>query len=245
MVAFRPLTIVFGCDRLGNLFHALSPSWAWAIAPAFAQAPANGNTPPATLTPAQMQQMQEMQAKMEAYQEAAQRMEAHIHLGRDKLLHLDVKSGEEIGVDPEIFAQLKGALEHTNDLLIERQISIGEVAFSNNRNIFGREVALQRVDGNAIEGFSTPGLSCAGWTGILPTWWGMRIYLNECDTQSLLNALVWGSSAVVVIGGIDLTGLIGGMYYGIINQVDQNGGHRGIYIDLALRQYRQIWIGHQ
>ena len=86
------------------------------VAPAFASAPANGNTPPATLTPAQMQQMQEMQAKMEAYQEAAQRMETHIHLGRDKLLHLDVKSGDEIGVDPEIFAQLKAALDHTNDL---------------------------------------------------------------------------------------------------------------------------------
>jgi len=118
------------------------------VAPAFAQAPAGGNTPPTALTSAQMQQIQQMQAQMELYQDAIQQMEAHIYLGRDKLLHPNVKSGDEIGVDPEIFAQLKAALDHTNDLLLERQINIG-----------GR---------SATTGTSSAGkLRCNGWIAVL------------------------------------------------------------------------------
>ncbi len=215
------------------------------IAPAFAQAPANGNTPPTTLSPAQMQQMQEMQAKIEAYQEAAQRMETHIHLGRDKLLHLDVKSGEEIGVDPGIFAQLKAALEHTDDLLLERQISIGEVAFSNNRNIFGREVALQRVDGNSIEGFGTPGLNCAGWTGVRWYWGGPEFYINECWTQGWITLLEGGyrieavaTTVAKALGKISWQAAAwGGVAYSVTNlgawgidKVDAWGGRKGIRI---------------
>jgi len=221
------------------------------VAPTFAQAPAGGNTPPTALTPAQTQQIQQMQAQMEMYQDAIQQMEAHIYLGRDKLLHLNVKSGDEIGIDPEIFAQLKAALDHTNDLLLERQINIGEVAFSNNRNIFGREVALQRVDSRAIEGFSSPGLSCAGRTTVRWHWYGPRWYLDECKTQALIGGIAMGAGAAAIASflGVNIPAdVIAGVLTfvgGWVVVVDGWGGNHGIWIQELWYPVRFGWIGHQ
>ncbi len=41
--------------------------------------------------------MEEMRVRMEVYMEAIRKMEEHMYVGRDKLLHVDVASGAEIG----------------------------------------------------------------------------------------------------------------------------------------------------
>ncbi len=153
---------------------------------------------------------------------------------------------------------LKGVFPVTapSDLLLERQISIGEVAFNNNRNIFGREVALQRVAGPSVAGFSIPGLSCAGWTGVGWVWYlGPRVYLNECVRDQIANLANVGAGTTAVAAATSAAGIVDIPYSALtalasaimwtggacIHEVDSWGGYRGVYWQLTYAYYISWW----
>ncbi len=92
--------------------------------------------------PEDRQHVEEMRARMEAYMEAIRKIEEHMYVGRDKLLHIDVTSGVEIGVDEEIFQELKEALDVTNARITSGELRLHTVGLSNGKNIFGEPVPL-------------------------------------------------------------------------------------------------------
>ena len=97
--------------------------------------------------------------------------------------------------------------------------------------------------------------SCPGRTEVSPHWWGIRIYLNECHTKALLDAMAAGSGAAglcaavapapqvkVVCGVLSALGSIGAA---VISRIDSAGGSRGIVISKVYDPYTPPVVWHQ
>jgi hypothetical protein len=82
--------------------------------------------------------------------------------------------------------------------------------------------------------------SCAGVTKIESVWWGVRLWLDECQTQQLVKALPIGSAALTPIcaalGGAELApvcAVFGGMGAAagpLTDWADKSGGNQGVVL---------------
>jgi len=80
--------------------------------------------------------------------------------------------------------------------------------------------------------------ACPGRTAVEVSWWGVRIWLNECHTRDLLDALRVGGglgtlcSAIAPIPHVKLVcGILAasaGIGGGVINYIDRRGGNKGV-----------------
>jgi len=231
---------------------------------------ASGEAPPdvvssKTVSP-DLQQVEEMQARMKAYMDAIRKMEEHMYVGRDKLLHVDLASGAEIGVDEDIFQELKAALDITNARIKSGDLRLHEVSLSDGKNIFGEPVPLVATDTTLLLGSAGELLSrwCNGWTGVRFNWFGPRVYLNDCHTHYVIwlagigagtatigaavtGATGGGAPAAVTLGVAAGVLTVGGATVGLIDEI---GGHRGIYVQLKWPIWWWLpaplgWIWHQ
>jgi len=57
------------------------------------------------------------------YEDAILRVKKYIKLAHDGTLVLDVKSGDQLGIDPVLFADLKRSLDETNQKIRRGEIS--------------------------------------------------------------------------------------------------------------------------
>lgn len=214
---------------------------------------ATGKAPPISTSPLQFsssedhQQVEEMRARMEAYTEAIRKMEKHMYVGRDKLLHVDITSGAEIGIDEEIFQELKEALNATNARIKSGNLRLHEISLSDGKNIFGEPVPLISANSALLLGAAEKLFRwCRGWTGIRYNWYGPRVYINDCYTHYIIwllgigaglstigsavsAATGWGAPAAIVFGVAAGVLTVGA---GTIGLIDEIGGHRGIYVQL-------------
>ncbi len=183
----------------------------------------------------------------QAYEDAIQKMEPHLYLGVDGLLHLDVDSGQTIGVPDDIFQELSSGLAIANAHILAGDLQIEDIALSNGMNLLGQEAPVHVL---SPETMSAMGVTCAGWTGVIYTWYGPRYYLDECKTQALEGALWMGAGAAAIASffGVDVPAdLIGGILAigaGAIQAVDGWGGNRGVYFQTSW--WGQFgWMWHQ
>ena len=226
-------------------------------APAFAEGgptPDKANPYP-DLPKAGDQWIQNLEAK-QAYEDAIQKIEPHLYLGVDGQLHLDVDSGQTIGVPDDIFQELSSGLDIANAHIQAGDLQIEDIALSNGMNILGQQARVYKV---SPEVMSAMGVTCAGWTGITYNWWGPRIYLNHCATQDLIDLLQVGVgisglasyisaqvgaapvSAVFAIAGFAMA-----INYPYINYLDRHGGYRGVYFQLHWNLQLPVWwVWHQ
>lgn len=202
--------------------------------------------PPSFQLPKSQRWIQNVERKR-AYEDAIRKMERHLYLGADGLLHLDVDSGEAIGVPNDVFQELSSGLAITNAHLRAGDLRVNDIALSNGTNLLGQRVPLRRV---SPETMSAVRASCAGWTGITYTWFGPRYYLDNCMAQALAAALASAAGAVAFFSGLGFNipaDAIGGLLAfggGYILAVDALGGFQGIYIQVFWSGSLG-WIWHQ
>lgn len=112
-----------------------------------------------------------------------------------------------------------------------------------------------RGQGKAELELETSSSSCPGRTEVSPRWWGIRVYLNECHTKALIEALKAGTGsaalcvavapapqAKVVCGVLAALGTVGAA---AIGGIDSLGGNRGIVISKVYDPYTPPVVWHQ
>lgn len=90
------------------------------------------------------------------------------------------------------------------------------------------------------------GSSCAGVSKVESVWWGVRLWLDECQTQQLIKALPIGSAALTPIcaalGGAELApvcavfGGLGAAAGPLIDWADKSGGSQGVVLSWTWAQ---------
>jgi len=174
-------------------------------------------------------------------------MEPHLYVGVDGLLHLDVDSGEAIGVPDAIFQELNAGLSMANAQIQAGDLTVEDIALSNGMNMLGQKAPVYNV---SPETMSALGVTCAGWTGVTYNWYGPRYYLDDCKAQALAGALGSAAGAVAFLSGLgfnipaDVVGGLLAMGGGIIWAIDAWGGFQGIYIQTSWGGYLG-WVWHQ
>jgi len=199
--------------------------------------------------------VQNLEAK-QAYEDAIQKMEPHLYLGVDGQLHLDVDSGQAIGVPEDIFQELSSGLVEANVRIQAGDLQVEDIALSNGMNLLGQEAPVYRV---SPEMMSALGVTYAGWTGVVYNWWGPRVYLNHYATLDLIDML-WmgaafgtmvatisaylGAAPVALVSGVVASAMgIGAPY---INFLDRHGGYRGVYFQFHWNVFLPVmWIWYQ
>jgi hypothetical protein len=192
--------------------------------------------------------LKEVEAQKIRYEHAVQQMERHIYVGKDGLFHLEVESGTALGIDEEIYEELGSALARTNDLIASGKLALEEIAFADGRNIFGEEVRLDNA------GYM---VSCAGWTGVIYTWQGPRVFLNDCHTQTLIYLIGVGAGLATICAAIGallqgypialVCGLVAGVLAvgaGALGAVNSWGGFQGLWFQLDWT-YNLLYFWHQ
>jgi hypothetical protein len=122
------------------------------------------------------------------------------------------------------------------------QLRINPRLFNVLHNSLKRRNAQLRSGGRAgaaleMEASTTP---CPGRTEVKPSWWGVQVWLNECHTKALIEALKAGTGAgalcvavapppqvKLVCGVLAALGTVGAA---AIAGIDSLGGNRGIVI---------------
>ncbi len=190
--------------------------------------------------------IQNLEAK-QAYEDAIQKMEPHLYLGIDGQLHLDVDSGQAIGVPDDIFQELSSGLAIANAHIQAGDLQIEDIALSNGMNMLGQRAPVYSV---SPETMSALGVTCAGWTGIAYNWYGPRYYLDDCKAQALAGVLGGAAGAVAFFSGLgfnipaDVVGGLLAMGGGAIWAIDAWGGFQGIYVQTSW--YGTLgWVWHQ
>jgi len=103
-----------------------------------------------------------------------------------------------------------------------------------------------------LEASSSP---CPGRTEVSPSWWGIRIYLNECHTKALIDAISAGSGAAGICAAVapapqvrlvcGVLGGLGGIGAAVISRIDSLGGNRGIVISKVYVPFTPPVVWHQ
>jgi hypothetical protein len=93
-----------------------------------------------------------------------------------------------------------------------------------------RELDMETVGGGV----------CPGRRAFTTSWWGFRVWLNECQVKALLGGMKAGAGAAAVCAAADLEpfgkvacGVVAGLFAiggGVIEGIDGLGGNRGIVV---------------
>jgi hypothetical protein len=166
---------------------------------------------------------------------AVEAMKKHVTV-RDGRLHflLPARSAAEgaasLGIDPGLFNHLYNSLKirssHHHRLQPRPPMSAGATV--------SREVQMESDS------------SCAGVTKVETVWWGVRLWLDECNTQKLLDAIPKGAPAVSTLCGMVVGGeakavcpvfaLIAAVEAPLIRWTDASGGSQGVVLSWTWAQ---------
>ena len=156
---------------------------------------------------------------------------------RDGALRLALKArnaqdaAAKLRINPRLFALLHNSMKRRNAQLRAR----------------GQGKAELELEASAS--------SCPGRTEVSPAWWGIRIYLNECHTKALIDAISAGSGVAGICAAVApapqakvacgvLSGL-GGIGAAVISRIDSMGGNRGIVISKVSDPLTPPVVWHQ
>ena len=225
----------------------------------FAQDALPSNAPAQDIPPAVREQLE----RKSRYENAIQRLERHLTVGPDGLLHLDVDRSPDIGVPGNIIDELQTGMQAVNDQVRAGAIGIEDVLLSSGRSVSDPEAPRPPVVVSATPGdVPQQAVACAGWTGIRWFWYGPRLYLNECHTQTLQSVLETGPDVSVLCAALsngtsaDIpVGIACGFAAGLVDisaralhAIDSWGGNQGVYFQLTWLNrvgWRVNWMWHQ
>jgi hypothetical protein len=163
-------------------------------------------------------------------------MEQHMRVTEDGTLALDeealsrdIEAGKARGIRPGTFAGLKEALKATNTRLRSGALKASDVFPSGGARPFAHSTAVQG-DGTVTAS------GCRGKSGSRFYWWGVRIWLNSCQTNNLIFLLQSGAGGLTIckkIGPIPcrVAAVIAQISVARIVQINNNGGNDGLVID--------------
>ena len=130
--------------------------------PVFAQD--NSPNTPVQDAPPEVQQQLEREIR---YANAIRRMEQHLTVGPDGLLHLNVERNLNISVPDNILDEFKASMHSFNEQVQAGTIGIEDVRLSSGRTVLGPEISQPSVIAGSIPGNVLQwAVTCAGWTGI-------------------------------------------------------------------------------
>jgi len=170
---------------------------------------------------AQIQKHRDAHARL---MRAVEAMKKHIAV-RNGRLHftLPARSAAEaaarLGIDPKLFSHLHRSIRHRN-VRLARAVAMQGAA--PRRVTVSSEIQME--DG-----------TCAGVTKSETVWWGLRLWLDECKTQSLVSALkgagsasavcaaAFGAEAALACGLIGVSGVL-------VDSIDKWGGNQGVIL---------------
>jgi hypothetical protein len=146
------------------------------------------------------------------------------------------EAASRLGAHPRIIGNLLSSLRQRNARAQLKRTPSGELS------------ELGEMSEAELE---TP--SCPGLTTINTKWWGQEIWLNECHTKNLLDAMKVGGGVAgvcglavphpVVNGACKAIAVAAGLSAAVIGAIDNQGGNRGVII------YRPsvgpVWAWHQ
>jgi len=130
-----------------------------------------------------------LQDKKARHIHAIQEMEKHLSVAHDGTIVLDVKNASDIQVDPDSFNELSMSLQVVNHLLRTGMVQPSEIRLKT-------EMPLQSP--LAAEAIITAAGTCNGSDYLGKYWWGLRLYIDECITQDVVNGLKLGAAGAAV-----------------------------------------------
>jgi hypothetical protein len=189
---------------------------------------------PASADPALIARAQKHKDAYARLMRAVEAMKKHVTV-RDGRLHffLPVRSAAEgaasLGIDHRLFNHLYNSLKlrsmHHHRLQPRPAMGGGATV--------SREVQMESDS------------SCAGVTKVETVWWGVRLWLDECNTQKLLAAIPKGAAAVsalcAAVGGeakivCPVFSLIAAVEAPLIDWTDTSGGKQGVVLSWTWAQ---------
>jgi hypothetical protein len=149
------------------------------------------------------------------------------------------EAAAKLGIDHSLFSRLHQSLKARNDHAARRGLMA--TGGSQSRATVSTEV----------ESESRP--SCAGTTKVETVWWGIRLWLDECKTQALVNTLKGGGAigtpTCVALAGPEaapLCAVLGGLSAGsgfLIDAVDTSGARQGVILSWTWLQIAYPFVG--
>jgi hypothetical protein len=180
----------------------------------------------ATISPQMRAQIEKHRAANEKLMRAVAAMRKHVSV-RNGGLHFTLparsthEAAAKLGMDHSLFSNLYNSLNARNS-------RFGLVATRS-----GQSRATISAE---VESESSP--SCAGVTKVETVWWGIRLWLDECKAQTLINALKGGGAigpACVALAGPEaapacaVLPLSAGFGF-LTDAIDKSGGSQGVVL---------------
>lgn len=156
-------------------------------------------------------------------------MEQHMRVSKggtltldDKGLARDIRAGAAKGIEQEVFDELKESLGSTNSQIRGGDLKVKEVFPTANSEFVGDAALTSRA-------------RCRGRSGRRFYWWGVRLYLNSCNVNTLRLAFAGYISLATLCEKVPFTYIpcrvisaILGMSWGWIEYVNNRGGNDGL-----------------
>ena len=188
-----------------------------------------------------VQKMQEKKAKRE---HAIQEMEKHLSVAKDGTIVLGAKSATDIQVDPDSFNELSSSLQAVNHLLKIGQLRPTDIRLKTEMQspMMASETVTAAGTCNGVDYFGT-------------YWWGMRLYVDECGTQDIINAIKLGASGAAALAAylawtghpaliLGLVSALLALSAGLLAWIDELGGYKGLEFSITWI-FVASWFWHQ
>ncbi len=188
-----------------------------------------------------VQSLQEKKAKRE---HAIQEMEKHLSVAKDGTIVLNVKGPADIQVDPDSFKELSTSLQSVNQLVRTGQLRPSQI-----------HLKTETQSPMMAESIVTAAGTCNGTDYFGVYWWGMRLYIDECVTQDVINAIKLGAAGAAAVAAYLawtahpalLAALVAALLMlsaGLLGWVDELGGYRGLEFSVTWL-FVVSWFWHQ
>jgi hypothetical protein len=136
-------------------------------------------------------ELQVFQAKAATYDHAILEMENHLSVEGGTII-LGVKSGSDIGIDPDTFDILSRSLAQVNENLRSGKLHPSQVEL---HSAFGAAApsAVARI---------TAGGDCPGTDSFNTYWWGYKIRMNQCLVGEIVGIMQTDASVLAIEAAI-------------------------------------------
>ncbi len=188
-----------------------------------------------------VQSMQDKKAKRE---HAIQEMEKHLSVAKDGTIELNVKGPTDIQVDADSFNELSASLQAVNQMLHKGQLQPSQIRLKTEAQPTAMTEAIITAAG-----------TCNGTDYFGIYWWGMRLYIDECVTQDVINGMKLGAAGVATVAAylawtahpalvLGLAAAIILLSAGLLAWIDELGGYRGLEFSVTWL-FVVSWFWHQ
>ena len=196
------------------------------------------------ISPRMMAEVERHKAAHDRLMRAVAAMRKHVAV-RNGRLHFTLparstyEAAAKLGIDHSLFSQLHKSMKARNAHAARRGLMVT-----------GRGRSRATVS-TEVETESSP--SCAGVTKVETVWWGIRLWLDECKTQALVNTLKGGGAigtpTCVALAGPEaapVCAVLGGLSAGsgfLIDAVDTSGARQGVILSWTWLQIAYPFTG--